>query len=382
MGELSWAAVRARRMTRQGLGTEPYDGGPADVVRAMCGAHAQVMPAAELSVGLRLAAATRDDVRAALWDERVLVKTIGMRGTVHLFASGELAMWTAALSAVPASSPFPPGVRLTDEQADAVVAAIGKALADAELTVDELGEAVVDLAGSWAGDLVMPAFQDLWPRWRQAIGTAAARGALCFGPDRGRKVTYTSPRRWVRGFEPADPDAALADVVRRYLRAYGPATPEHFARWFGAPRRWAADALDRLGDELEQVVVAGNDAWQLAGEGDPGDDAVEGVRLLPYFDAYVIAAQPRELLFPGRAAERALARGQAGNYPVLLVDGEAAGVWHLRRSGRRSTVTVEPLRRLTAARRKALDEQVARIAEFSAGPAELVIGEIAVGPHA
>ena len=72
--------------------------------------------------------------------------------------------------------------------------------------------------------------------------------------------------------------------------------------------------------------------WQLAGE--PATAAASGVRLLPYFDAYVVAGQPRALLFPGRAAERALAGGQAGNFPVLLVDGMVAGVWHAKRAGR------------------------------------------------
>ena len=43
-----------------------------------------------------------------------------------------------------------------------------------------------------------------------------------------------------------------------------------------------------------------------------------GVRLLPYFDAYTVGCHPREQLFPGLAAQRALSRGQAGNVPVLL----------------------------------------------------------------
>ena len=48
-----------------------------------------------------------------------------------------------------------------------------------------------------------------------------------------------------------------------------------------------------------------------------------GIRLLPYFDAYVVAGQPRKRLYPGAAAARALTpAGQAGNYPVLLVDGD------------------------------------------------------------
>ena len=49
-------------------------------------------------------------------------------------------------------------------------------------------------------------------------------------------------------------------------------------------------------------------------------------RLLPYFDPYLVAGQPRERLYPGAAAIRALTpAGQAGNYPVLLVDGVVGG---------------------------------------------------------
>jgi hypothetical protein len=67
-----------------------------EVVRAVCGIHAQMMPAAELSAGVRLAEGTRQDVRLALWQERRLVKTYGLRGTVHRFASDDWPLWAAA----------------------------------------------------------------------------------------------------------------------------------------------------------------------------------------------------------------------------------------------------------------------------------------------
>jgi hypothetical protein len=92
--------------------------------------------------------------------------------------------------------------------------AIGDALADAELTVDELTEALADRPGPWAVERTMDAFGDKWPRWRQLTSTAAHRGVLCFGPDRGRKVTYTNPHRWLPGFRPARGDAALHTLVR------------------------------------------------------------------------------------------------------------------------------------------------------------------------
>jgi hypothetical protein len=67
---------------------------------------------------------------------------------------------------------------------------------------------------------------------------------------------------------------------------------------------------------------------------------------------------------------------------VLLVDGEVAGVWHQKRSGRRVAITVEPLSRLSAARLAQLDEQVARVGAIVDAEATLTIGPVSVGPHA
>ncbi|GGW88799.1 hypothetical protein GCM10010383_17450 [Streptomyces lomondensis] len=94
----------------------------------MAGAHAQVLSAAEVSVGMRASGVTRADVGRAV------------------------------------GGPVPTGVRLTDEQADHVVTAIGDALDGRFLTLDELTEEVVARTGPWAGDRVMPAFQDLCGR--------------------------------------------------------------------------------------------------------------------------------------------------------------------------------------------------------------------------
>jgi hypothetical protein len=379
---LSWSEIWARRLDRHALSAPAEGAGPAKIVASICGAHAQLLSAAELSIGLRLAEITRADVHHALWAEHSLIKTFGPRGTVHLLPAQDLAMWAGALSGIPHTSPFAQDVRLTPEQTDAVVEAIATVLADTELTIDELSEAVVATAGSWAGDLVMPAFQVMWPRWRQAVATAANRGALCFGPNRGRNVTYTNPRRWIPEFRPADAQTALAAVLRRYLHAYGPATPRHFAQWLAAPVPWATNLFEALAAELEQVDVEGTRAWVVAGDTTTPATAPQGVRLLPYFDAYVVGCHPRELLFPGRAGARATANGQAGNFPVLLIDGIVAGVWHQRRAGRRIAITVEPLEALTSAQRRALDEQVARVGVILEGSPELTIGAVTVGAHA
>lgn len=383
VSQLTWPGVWARRLERHALAVPAAGIGPADVARAICGVHAQVMSAAELSIGLRLARISLQHVRDALWIEKRLIKTYGPRGTVHLLAADDLAVWCGALSAIPAgASALAEGVRLSPEREGEIVAAIDDALADAELTVDELTEALIHRCGAWAGERVMPAFGERWPRWRQATALAANRGALCFGPSRGRAVTYTNPHRWLPDFRPMDGQAALAELVTRYLHAYGPATPQQFAQWLAAPRGWAAALFDSLAGELAPVDVEGVRAWVAARDTAVPAAPPRGVRLLPYFDAYVVGCHPRGQLFPGRAATRALANGQAGVFPVLLLDGVVGGVWHLRRSGRRLVITVEPLAELTPAQRDELDAQVARIGAFLEGTPQVTIGPVSVGAHA
>lgn len=379
---MTWSEACAARLYRHGL-AEPA---PADrlveQVAVMCGAHAQVMSAAELSIGLRVAGVTRTDIRAALWTDRRLVKTYGPRGTVHVLAATDLPIWIGAMSAAHELPGFREGVRLSGDQLDRVIEAIGDALAERDLTIEELGEEVVARTGPWAGERVMPAFQDLWPRWRQAIGAAANRGALCFGPNRGRNVTYASPRRWLPDLEVLPEHTALAGVLRRYLFAYGPATRQQFGRWLGVSATWVARCFDALGDEAEPVDLDGIECWTVGAARDGSGNEPRGVRLLPYFDAYAVGCYPREKVFPGRAFERALTGGQAGNVPVVLVDGVVRGIWRQSRSGTKLQIVLEPFTELTARHRREVDEQVARIGEVLGARASWATGEVIGGPHA
>jgi winged helix DNA-binding protein len=377
MNTLTWRQVRARRLARHGLAA-PLPGGPVEAVAAVAGTHAQVATASELAVGLRLDGVTRTDVRHALWTERGLIRTFGPRGTVHLLPTRDLQLWVDALSAVPWRNPVPDRVRMADEQTEAVLDAIEGALADAELTVDELTEAVVATVGSWAGDPVMDAFQGKWPRWRQVMHRAGIRGVLCFGPNRGRKVTYTDPRRWLPSLTPSrEVDAAApAELLRHYLHAFGPSTPDRFANWLAAPAAWARQVF--ADTPLDEVDVEGEHAWVVEGDTEAPESPPRGLRLLPYFDAYAYSVgNDKARLYPGVAARRA-----AGNFQVLLVDGVVGGLWHQRRSGRRVTITVEPFGSLTTRRRRELDEQVERVGAILEATPEVTIGEVTVGGHA
>jgi hypothetical protein len=371
MTTMTWTQVCARRLDRHGLST-PLPGGPTDVVSAVAGTHAQVLSAAELSIALRLPDATRTTVQSALWHTRDLVKTFGPRGTVHLLPTAELPKWVAALAAAPMRTPsLPDSVRMTCEQIDQVLAAIADAVRDSALTVDELTDAVVAAVGSWAGDPVMEAFQGKWPRWRQVLHLAGMRGIVCFGQNRGRKTTYTSPP--LPSQEPVD---AVPWLLDRYLHAFGPSSPARFANWLSAPDAWARDLFKSA--DLEPVEVDGEELWVARGDTAVPDEPPRGLRLLPYFDTYAYAVgNDRTRLNPGKAATRA-----KGNFQVLLADGVVGGLWHQKRTGRRVDLTVEPFVRMTTALRKELDEQVDRIGTILDATPTLTIGEVTVGGHA
>src|SRR5262249_45408114 len=104
------------------------------------------------------------------------------------------------------------------------------------------------------------------PRGPHPTGRAAPGGVPCSGPAGARRGPCTHPRRWLPGFRPADGDAALRALVTRYLYAYGPATPQHFARWLGIPPRHAAVLFGAMPGELERVELDGEPGWTLAGD--------------------------------------------------------------------------------------------------------------------
>jgi hypothetical protein len=92
--KLRWRQVIAWRLGRHHLGERVPAKAMLDVVAGIAGLHAQVMSSAELTLAGRVDGLEPDAVRRALWEERDLVKTWAMRGTLHLLPSAM--RWTAA----------------------------------------------------------------------------------------------------------------------------------------------------------------------------------------------------------------------------------------------------------------------------------------------
>src|SRR5262245_19236441 len=258
MRSFSWDEVRRRRLARHYLIEPAPDTQVLDVVSAVCGIQAQVMSAAELAIGARVAGVTQQSVREELWERRRLVKTWSLRGTLHLHPAADLPLWTAARHACPdwREGRWHETFRLEATQAKAVLTAMGEVLDGRCMTREELADEVASHVGSWARERLASTWADL-------VGLGAEAGVLCFGPSRGSKVTFVRADQWIGGWKEYELANALAEIFRRYLTAYGPATHREFAQWFGGSHH-KADAvrgmLEMHADELEEVMVEGNHA--------------------------------------------------------------------------------------------------------------------------
>ena len=355
MIEVSWEQVRGFRLKRSLDG----GGGLVETARRLGGVHAQVMSCAELALAARVDGVRAEDVRDALWERRELVKTWAMRGTLHLLPADDLALWAGALRTRSYLWRRPSWTRyfgITLDELEALVAAIGASLDGRGLTREELGEAVGKIAG-------LRAQEEMASGWGSLLKPVAMEGGIVFGPNRGRNVVFVSPHEWIGPFEPLPSEEAMSEVVRRWLRVYGPGSHDDLASWWGVAPGRARKALEALGDELAEVSVEGRRAWALASELGALEKArPDGpARLLPGFDPHVVGFLPRDALVEPEFKAR-VSRTAGWISPVVLVDGRAVGVWkHKLRKGTME-ITVEPFGKLPAARRRELAVDAERLA--------------------
>ncbi|MEW5986011.1 MAG: crosslink repair DNA glycosylase YcaQ family protein [Chloroflexota bacterium] len=339
--------------------------GPAQVVRELCGLQAQELAAATLAVRPRSRGLLAADVERARLQERSVIRTWGPRGTLHLLATEDVGWLLPLVGPV-----FVAGGRrrrmelgLDEDTCARGLRLIGHILADqgpltrAEI-VEQLATEGLRLEGQARPYL---------------LGRAALEGLICLGPDREAEPTYVLLRDWIEKEDMGQPlpeDAAYTELSRRYLKAYGPATPEDQATWSGLPLSQIRAAWQRISSELLEVEIAHAPAWLLkanAGRLDERPATAAIVRLLPRFDVYLLGYRKRDLIVPPQFAKRINAGGGIVQ-PTVVVDGRAVGTWQSQIKKNHPAVVVEPFEPLAAEVEVGLAAEVADLSRFLGRP--------------
>ncbi|MFN2489835.1 MAG: winged helix DNA-binding domain-containing protein [Actinomycetota bacterium] len=340
---VTWDQTSAFRLARMHLVEQLRRRSLRRVARDLGGIQAQVHSAAELQCAVRMDGLATGAVERALYKSRTLVKTWMMRGTIHYLDPSDLPVWASASATRRTwNKPYwQKAFGISAEDVRAAIETIPKALDGTCLTREALADEVHRITRNAALDELMRA------GWGSVLKIVAAEGRLCFGPNEGRKVTFTRPEQWLEEWrEPPPVEDALGEVFKRYLASHGPATREEFARWWGFNPAGANEMLAALGDQVLLVDREGDRAYILSSDLASLEAAVEDdhVRMLPMFDAYTLAALPHDSLVP-KVRKSEVYRKGAWVSQVVTRGGRVVGVWTHESKPKGTTVHVKLFRK-------------------------------------
>ncbi|HEY1913035.1 MAG TPA: winged helix DNA-binding domain-containing protein [Vicinamibacterales bacterium] len=332
----------------------------ADICRATGGIQAQVMSAAEMSIWTRRRETTRAEVGAALFERREIVKTSAMRLTLHLIPAADLAMVISALR--PASMAvverWQARVGARPDHARAVVDTIMDGLRDGPRTQQEL----IALARKKAGKGMRAWLDNSWGALRAPV----VDGLIVYGPPQGSATTFVRVDQWLQRQPSFGVDEARAELCRRFLSAFGPATAHDFAKWSGLKTSEARVVIAGLAGELEPVTIEGATGWirhldrRTLGESVLDE---ESVRLLGPFDSFLLAHATKEHLVPPKHYKRVY-RPQGWISPVVMRGGSIIGVWFPETSSQTVTLGVELFGKTTPGVRQAIEREAEALGRF------------------
>jgi hypothetical protein len=178
---------------------------------------------------------------------------------------------------------------------------------------------------------------------------------------------WTTAEQWIGGLPTIEPEAARAELVRRWLRGFGPGTTDDIAWWTKWTKAHVNAALAAVG-AVEVTADTGDDdkaaSWALADDLDDtaesatAPDGVEPVGLLPSLDSTVMGWRARGWYLGPHGPALFDRNGNAG--PTVWVGGRAVGAWSQREGGEVVTAVLEPVEAETAERIAVAAERLTR----------------------
>jgi hypothetical protein len=347
-------SIAARRLHNQ-LIARPRRLAPAELVQWLGAVQAQEYQPAKWGLALRLGGGNGDAaIERAIADGEIL-RTHVMRPTWHFVARDDL-RWMLELTAPRVHKTLAVYNRNQGLEASAVSRAVGifeRSLAGGRyLTRPELGARLAD-----AGFRVTSLQLSLLTMY------AELEAVLCSGPRRGKQFTYALLSERAPTSRRLPRDEALGELSRRFFTSHGPATIRDFVWWSGlttADARRSLEIIRARNESADGITYWTAGQVRVAAEPRP-------VHLLPIYDEYLVAYRDRVAVPHGPGSVRSGLESITFQHAVIS-QGQVVGTWRTRTTGDGVAVGILPLKSLTAAERRGLEEEAVRYGRFLGVP--------------
>jgi hypothetical protein len=319
-----------------------------DVAGDLVGIHATDPASVYLGLRARVDGLTHDRLASVLYDDRSLLKVLGMRRTMFVAPVSTAAIIHAATSVEIAARErrrlyqMLEGAGITSDPARWVASLENETLA----ALHELGEATAsDLAKRVPGLREQISFGE-GRKWVGQVGVStrllfllSSEGRIIRGRPKGSWLSslyrWVPMDRWVDGgLEPWPAERAQVELVRRWLRAFGPGTLRDIGWWTGwtvARTKAALAGAGAIEVQLDGQAGGRGTGYVLEDDEGPTPEPEPWVAFLPALDTTTMAWVERGF-FLGEHGPRLFDRnGNAG--PTIWLDGRVVGLWAQRPSG-------------------------------------------------
>jgi Winged helix DNA-binding domain len=346
----------------------------AEAAAALVAFHASDSPSVFLQARARMSRSSPADIEREMYDERTVLRMLAMRRTLFLVPIQDVAMVHAAASrAVGDTERKRTIARLTDSGIGPNPAALLEELEVAGLAaVRERGEATTAELRALDPRLSQKMTLSRGKPYEATISLGqkvffhlALDGRIARGRPLGTWIAsqfrWSPIERWLPdGIEEMSVDDARAELVRKWLRAFGPGTLDDITWWTGwslASTRKALAAIETVEVDLD----GGGSGYVLADDLESSETPEPWVTLLPALDATTMGWKDRDWYLGGYRAALFDRAGNAG--PTIWVDGRIVGGWAQQPDGEIAPYILEDVGTET---RLAIEREAARLADWIA----------------
>ena len=335
-------ALLARQML---LEREEVD--PTDALGRLLAIQAQLPRTPFVGLWSRLAGFKPEVLLAAI-QAREVVRATAMRGTLYLMTAADFLAFRGSLRTGEAVA-LPGGTKTTVAELEPVLTLARRHFSEAKAF--ESFRDVLEKSGYSDVRIMAYAARQLLP-----LVQAASETPYGFAPG-GEFVLAEAYLG-----EKIAPEPAPAELLRRYLAAWGWSGLKSVAPLFGE----IASELVTFRDGRKRLLYDLKDAPR------PGGDVAAPPRFVPDFDAVTQGHQDRARILPAEHAPRVTSKNLQVP-PMLLVDGFVAGTWKLEAKKKTATVTVTAFETFSAKDRKAVEAEAIALAKAFEPTAEAAV---------